>query len=69
MVRALESEVKRLKDENSEINALRQSNRLMEAELNKIRSEIHLYEEIADNRASEVFRLQHRGFWARVFNR
>lgn len=58
--------VEQLTAENS---ALRQSNALMEQELNLCRSRIGVLEEIADNRAVEVERLKSRGFFDRLFNR
>ena len=62
----LAKQVRDLKERNV---TLEQSNILMESELAILRSKVTLLEEVADNRAAEVFRLQNRGFWRRLFNR
>lgn len=50
-------------------NKLEKSNKFMESEMSMLRSKVTLMEKIADDRAAEVYRLQHRGFWRRLFNR
>lgn len=58
-----------LVDMKTENATLDKSNKLMEHELSMLRSKVALLEGISDDRAAEVYRLQHRGFWRRVFNR
>lgn len=58
-------DIKELADRNK---VLERSNKLMEAEINKLRSEISLLNSVLDNRCAEIVRLKHRSFWKRVFN-
>lgn len=80
MVRSLESRLNAavneidnttavLKRVRNDLQLTEKSNKLMENELSLLRSKVTLLEEIAANRAAEVFRLQNRGFWSRLFNR
>ena len=65
MVRELEGKVKVLQEDNA---TMLQSNKLMEDELKRMRTEVSFHESIADDRAAEVFRLRNRNWWQRLFN-
>lgn len=41
----------------------------LENEIGVLKAKIELLEQVADNRAEEVRRLQSRGFFARLFNK
>lgn len=51
------------------VRTLEQSNKIMEAELNKVRKELELERSVSDTLAAESERLKNRGFLARLFNK
>lgn len=52
----------------SQKRTLEMSNKLMDAEICKLRAEIGFLNGVIDNRCAEITRLKNRGFWRRVFN-
>lgn len=58
--------VRELKDKNT---TLEQSNTLLSAETDTLRSKMSQLSELADKASKEVKRLNERSFWARVFNK
>lgn len=64
--RELEKELEQARIDN---NALRQSNKLMEAEMEKVHAANASLNELNDSLHEELLSLKTRGFWARLFNR
>lgn len=64
--RELEKELEQARIDN---NALRQSNKLMEAEIEKVHTANASLNELNDSLNEELLSLKTRGFWARLFNR
>lgn len=64
--RELEKELEQARIDNS---ALRQSNKLMEAEMEKVHAANASLNELNDSLNEELLSLKARGFWARLFNR
>ena len=66
------AELKRLEGDNQALRekntTLEQSNKLMEAELGRLRAANKSLNDLNDDRLREIEYLNNRGFWARVFN-
>jgi len=58
----------KLERQEVEMKTLAQSNTLMEQELKRLRSANASLNQLNDNYKSQIFDLESRGFWARVFN-
>lgn len=64
-IECLEKDNKALRDKNA---TYMQSNKLMEKELDRLRSANRSLNELNDDRLREIEYFKNRGFWARVFN-
>lgn len=65
-VKELEEQIQKL---NVECGALRVTNTMLEGKNSELNNKIADLEELCDSRGTEIYRLKHRGLWARIFNK